>query len=71
MSNWDLTGMKVWGMYMNMFPVSGTVKSSRVKYGGEVQHTVSLDEPLTVFGRVRDRGENVLVDHSEVVRVKD
>ena len=72
MSNWDLTGMKVWGMYLNTFPVSGTVKSSRVKYGGTVQHTVTLDEPLTVFdGRVYDRGTDVLVKHSEVVRVKD
>ena len=70
MSNWDLTGMKVWGMYLNMFPVSGTVESSRVKYSGDVEHKVLLDEPLTVFGRVRDRGDVVLVDHYEIVRVK-
>lgn len=71
MSNWDLTGMKVWGTYLDIFPVSGTVQSSRVKYGGTVQHTVTLDEPLTLFSRVRDRGENVLIDHSDIVRIKD
>jgi hypothetical protein len=54
-----------------MFPVSGEVVLSRVCYGGGVQHTVVLEQPLTVFGRVREAGERVLLDHKDVVRVKD
>ena len=67
MSNWNLEGLKVWGMYLDMFPVSGRVELSRVKYGGGVQHTIVLDNPITVFNNVRDR---VLLDHGDVVRVK-
>jgi hypothetical protein len=36
MSNWNLEGLNVWGMYLDMFPVSGRVELSRVKYGGGV-----------------------------------
>ena len=36
---WDYTGMKVFGEYMNEFPVTGRVESSRVAYGGDVKHT--------------------------------
>lgn len=67
MSDWNLEGLKVWGMYLDMFPVSGRVELSRVKYGGGVQHTIVLDNPITVFNNVRDR---VLLDHGDVVRVK-
>ena len=67
MSNWNLEGLKVWGMYLDTFPVSGRVELSRVKYGGGVQHTIVLDNPITVFNNVRDR---VLLDHGDVVRVK-
>lgn len=64
--NWNLEGLCVTGMYMGEFPVSGRVVLSRVKYGGGVQHTVVLDEPIQVYRAVRDR---VLLDHENVVRV--
>jgi hypothetical protein len=67
MGNWDLEGLKVTGMYMGEFPVTGIVVLSRVKYGGGVQHTVVLDEPIQVYSAMRER---VLLDHENVVRVQ-
>ena len=64
--SWNLEGLKVTGMYMGEFPVTGLVELSRVKYGGGVQHTVVLDKPITVYSRIRDR---VLLDQQDVVRV--
>lgn len=52
---WDLTGERINGLYMGLFPYTGTVESSRVKYGGVVQHTVKVDEPFKVYGEVRER----------------
>jgi hypothetical protein len=65
---WDLTGDRVNGLYMGLFPYSGLVTESRVKYGGDVQYTVQVDEPFVVFGSVRDV---VLVSITEVNRVLD
>lgn len=62
---WDLTGMCVEGYYVGI-PVKGTVVSSRVKYGGDVQHTVTLVQPIMVFGAVRTR---VLINRDDVTRV--
>ena len=53
--NWDLTGFRINGLYMGLFPYTGTVVDSRVKYGGKVQHTVEVDEPFKVYGEVRER----------------
>lgn len=65
--SWDLEGLCVTGMYLNEFPVSGYVVSSRVKYGGGVQHTVVLHEPIQVFQEVRDR---ILLNHQDVHHVQ-
>lgn len=65
---WNLEGMVIWARYMGEFDVCGRVESSRVKYGGEVQHTIVLAEPLTVYGRVADR---LLVEHKYITRVSD
>lgn len=65
---WDLTGDRVNGLYMGLFPYSGLVTESRVKYGGEVQYTVKVDEPFKVYGSVRDV---VLVSITEINRVLD
>jgi hypothetical protein len=67
MTNWNLEGLHVTGNYMGDHPVSGRVVLSRVKYGGGVQHTVVLDQPLHFYETVRDR---VLLDHENVVRVR-
>lgn len=64
--NWNLEGQRVNGLYMGLFPYSGLVESSRVKYGGQVQHTVLVDEPFKVYGAVRER---ILVDVAEINRV--
>lgn len=51
---WDKTGSFISGLYLDMFPFSGTVTESRVKYGGQVQHRVELVNPIRVFGATRD-----------------
>ncbi len=65
---WNLEGQRVTGMYLNLFPVGGLVPNSRVKYGGQVQHTVQLNQPIEVFG---SRKTVVLLDQSEVQSVVD
>lgn len=65
---WDLTGDRVNGLYMGLFPYSGLVTDSRVKYGGDVQHTVQVDVPFVVFGSIR---EVILVSITEVNRILD
>ena len=66
--NWNLEGKRVNGLYMGMFPYTGLVTESRVKYGGQVQHTVVVDEPFKVYGAVRDV---VLVSITEINRILD
>ena len=66
--SWSLEGLNVSAMYLDQFPISGTVESSRVQYGGRVCHTIILDTPLAVYGSVRDR---VIIDHSQVNKVRD
>ena len=43
---WDLEGKKVRGFYLQDIEVVGTVVSSRVKYGGKVQHWIMRDKPV-------------------------
>lgn len=63
---WNLEGLTVRGEYFG-FPVAGVVTLSRVKYGGEVQHTVDLFFPITIFG---DERTSVLLDANEVAHVE-
>lgn len=66
---WNLEGKRINGMYLGLFPYTGTVESSRVKYGGAVQHTVVVDEPFKVHGEVRER---ILVeDFNRILDEKD
>ena len=64
--SWNLEGMTVCGKYLDMFPISGKVETSRVKYGGGVVHLVVLDRPMIVFGAPRSR---VIMDHETVTKV--
>ena len=57
--SWNIEGAHVTGLYMNVFPFAGIVTESRVKYGGQVQHTVKLDSPIEVFGATRN---TILID---------
>ena len=50
---WDRTGQKVKGVYLNEYTVEGIVESSRVKYGGKIQHTVRLSQSTVIFGELR------------------
>jgi hypothetical protein len=50
-----LDGQRVIGMYMGDIAVSGVVDLSRVTYGGGISHHVVLDNPINVYGAVRDR----------------
>lgn len=64
---WDYTGLVVSGLYLNEIPVSGKVELSRVAYGGGVKHHVVLDEPVNVYGVLRDR---VILEMKQVLSVK-
>lgn len=57
---WNLEGKRINGIYLGLWPYSGTVTESRVKYGGAVQHTVKVDQPFRVYGEQR---EQLLVEH--------
>lgn len=61
---WNLEGKKVFGYYLDEYPVTGVVKESRVKYGGKVSHTVDLDKFVLVHGSIRTR---VLLEDCEVI----
>lgn len=63
---WNLEGSMVAGAYMGEFPVVGRVELSRVKYGGEVSHHIVLEEPIEVYGALRDR---VILNHRDVQQV--
>ena len=58
-----LDGQRVIGMYMGDYVVSGTVRLSRVKYGSGMAHHVTLDNPITIFGTVRD---SIMLDETEI-----
>ena len=66
--SWNLEGMHIQATYLENIPVSGRVELSRVAYGGRVHHTIVLDQPINVYGAVRDR---VIVEHAHVKQVKD
>lgn len=44
---WDLAGKRVEVRAASGETRQGVVESSRVKYGGTLQHTVRLDQPIT------------------------
>ena len=64
--NWNLEGLKVTSVYMGEYPVTGRVELSRVKYGGRVQHTVVLDEPIQLRWR-NEPTSRLLIDHELVL----
>jgi hypothetical protein len=67
-NRWDLEGARVEGRYMGDYPFIGTVTESRVCYGGEVKHTVRVDEPLIVFGATR---KLIMVFHDQIEHLKE
>lgn len=65
MSNWIKDGEQITANYMGT-QVSGTVIDSRVKYGGKVQYTVDLDQPVQFRWRTEPT-TRVLVDSDELI----
>ena len=53
-TNWNREGQEVTFLYKRSVPCSGKITSSRVLYGGDVQHTVMLDVPTEIRGYVRN-----------------
>jgi hypothetical protein len=64
---WNKEGQRVAGVYLGAYTVSGLVTESRVRYGGSVQHTVKLDEPVVVFGR---SAEVLLLDDGDLFQTQ-
>ena len=62
---WNKQGMQVKACYHGKH-VSGVVTESRVKYGGTVQHTISLHAPIMLRWR-SEPVYTVLVDDDNVV----
>jgi|APFre7841882654_1041346.scaffolds.fasta_scaffold205385_1 hypothetical protein len=69
MANWNLEGLMVEGLYLGDIPVVGKVKLSRVKYGGGVSHHIVLSASLELFGKTREVGQGIILDHEQVTRV--
>lgn len=65
--SWILDGQRVVGNYFGQ-QVIGTVESSRVKYGGVVQHTVILEQAVHLRWR-HEPTTRVLLDETEILQV--
>ena len=65
MSTWVKDGKKIVANYLGE-TVQGTVVDSRVKYGGKVQYTVNLDQPVQFRWR-SEPSTHVLIDNDEIV----
>ena len=62
--DWNLEGKRVFGYYLDEFPVTGVVSESRVKYGGKLSHTVVLEKPIFINGTMRNQ---LLLEDCEVI----
>jgi hypothetical protein len=65
---WNYEGLKVSGLYLSEFPVTGTVRLSRVAFGGDVHHHIDLDEPLSLPFTTELR-EAVILNHKQIEQV--
>ena len=65
--SWILDGQKITANYLGT-AVTGRVISSRVKYGGNVQYSLELDEPVQLPWR-SEPTSFLLVDKNEVIEV--
>lgn len=62
---WMKDGSTVKAEYLGTL-VTGVVENSRVKYGGKVQYTVKLDEPV-MFRWRSEPTDVVLIDEDELI----
>ena len=66
--SWNLEGLCIEATYLENFPVEGVVELCRVAYGGKVKHTIVLNEPITVYGALRDR---VILEMKQILNQRD
>lgn len=68
---WNLEGLGIRAFYLGYADSEcfAVVLSSRVKYGGKIQHRCSLVKPLAFLNEVKQVGDTVLIDHEEVQQV--
>lgn len=65
MSTWIKDGKSIVANYLGQ-TVTGTVVASRVKYGGRIQYTVNLDQPVQFRWRAEPSSQ-VLIDREEII----
>lgn len=63
---WDLTGLRVKGMYLSEFPMTGTVTESRIGGRGKVLHYVIIDEAIKMPWRNLDATEVVVLNETQI-----
>ena len=63
---WNKDGSMVKAKYLSQYECVGTVRDSRVSYGGRVLYTLDLDEPL-VLPFTSELRETVIVNEDQVV----
>jgi len=63
---WNKDGSTIKAVYLDR-PVTGVVLNSRVKYGGQVQYQVKLDEPVYFTWSGGEPRDTVLVDEGDVI----
>lgn len=64
--SWIKDGIRVEADYLGHV-VQGRVVDSRVKYGGQVQYTVDLDQPVQFRWR-SEPSTRVLIDRAQILR---
>lgn len=64
----DHTSKRVNGLYLGLFPYTGTVISTEVGIGGNATYTIALDESIRVYQEDR---ATIIVCSAEINRVLD
>lgn len=67
-NGWIREGQHIQAAYLAEYIVTGTVLESRVKYGGKVQHTLKLDQPLILRWR-SEPTDRLLIDEEHIQEV--
>ena len=62
---WNKEGEQITAVYQGQ-QVTGTVESSRVKYGGKVQHLLILEKPIQLRWRAEPT-DRLLIDEDKVM----
>lgn len=68
MSTWIREGQHVQATYLFDKVVTGTILESRVKYGGKIQHTLKLDQPLELRWR-SEPADRLLIEEEQIQEV--